>query len=225
MLVMAKAPVPGQVKTRLGATVGQAYAAELAHAALLDTLAVCEQVFGAGRRLIALTGDVAQGVDPESMRAALRGWRVFPQEGGDLGVRIAAAHRTAHALAAGPVVQIGMDTPHLTTGHLSAVVAAARGGRPVLGRAHDGGWWVLATQSAGDVDGLGEVTMSAPDTWESTHAAVSRATRAPVATDELGDVDTEQDAVRTAALAPTTRFARIWNRGPLVAARSAGESS
>ena len=42
MLVVAKAPVAGRVKTRLGAEVGMAAAAELAAASLLDTLAaVC----------------------------------------------------------------------------------------------------------------------------------------------------------------------------------------
>ena len=44
-LVMAKAPVPGRVKTRLGARVGMEVAAELAAAALLDTIAACRSAF------------------------------------------------------------------------------------------------------------------------------------------------------------------------------------
>ena len=47
-LVLAKAPVAGRVKTRLGADVGMAYAADLAAAALLDTLLACTAAFGPG---------------------------------------------------------------------------------------------------------------------------------------------------------------------------------
>ena len=43
VLVVAKAPVPGAAKTRLAATVGDRNAAELAAAALLDTIDVCAQ--------------------------------------------------------------------------------------------------------------------------------------------------------------------------------------
>ncbi len=45
VLVMAKAPVAGQVKTRLGAHVGHDAAADLAAACVLDTLDVCQEVF------------------------------------------------------------------------------------------------------------------------------------------------------------------------------------
>ena len=41
ILVIAKAPVPGLAKTRLGAAVGMDVAAELAAAALLDTVRTC----------------------------------------------------------------------------------------------------------------------------------------------------------------------------------------
>ncbi len=44
--MLAKAPVAGRVKTRLGADVGMAYAAELAAAALLDSLDACADGFG-----------------------------------------------------------------------------------------------------------------------------------------------------------------------------------
>ncbi len=219
VLVMAKAPLAGQVKTRLGASVGADCAAELALAALLDTLAVCESVFAEGRRLVALAGSVTHSVDPPALHRALEGWHVVAQEGVAFGDRLVAAHRRAHATLGGPVVQIGMDTPHVTARHLERVVAAVGGGHPVLGRALDGGWWVLASASPDDVHGLHEVAMSRPDTWARTHECLERAAGTVLPTDELGDVDTALDAAAVASAAPHTAFARAWR------ARSSSERS
>jgi uncharacterized protein len=210
-LVVAKAPEPGRVKTRLAADVGDRRAAELAHAALLDTLEVCEQVFGRGRRVLALAGSVEASVDARELRAATRQWQVVPQHGTGLAERLADAHRTAHALCGGPVVQVGMDTPHLTPEALAHVVARARNGFRVLGRAHDGGWWVLASVWPDDVRGLDSVAMSRPDTYDATLACLRRAAGEVLPVPQLGDVDTADDAHEVALAAPTTRFARSWN--------------
>lgn len=222
VLVMAKAPVPGQVKTRLGADVGNRQAAELAHAALLDTLGVCESVFAPGRRVVSLSGSIGASVDPVSLTRALAGWHVMAQDGDGFGDRIANAHRAAHREVGGPVVQIGMDTPHVPAAWLRDVVAELGRGRPVLGRAHDGGWWVLATTSARDVEGLHSVQMSRPDTWAHTLESVERATGPVVAAAELGDVDTVHDAEVAAVSAPHTGFARAWRE--ISTARSARAS-
>jgi glycosyltransferase A (GT-A) superfamily protein (DUF2064 family) len=57
---MAKAPVPGRVKTRLGARVGMDVAADLAAAALLDTIAACRSAFTECH--LALDGSLADAV-------------------------------------------------------------------------------------------------------------------------------------------------------------------
>ncbi|KQZ88373.1 hypothetical protein ASD62_02575 [Phycicoccus sp. Root563] len=212
ILVVAKAPVAGEVKTRLAATVGAHHAARLAQAALLDTLAVCESVFPRGRRVLALAGSIHRTVDPAQLLQALTGWHVVGQDGPTFAHRLATAHRDVHATHGGPVVQLGMDTPHVTARHLEHVIAATRGGRPVLGRAPDGGWWVLATTSPGDVAGLPLVPMSHPDTWVRTRAAVEGAAGTVLHTAELGDVDTAADAHAVAAAAPHTRFAHAWRQ-------------
>jgi glycosyltransferase A (GT-A) superfamily protein (DUF2064 family) len=213
-LVMAKAPVPGQVKTRLARTVGAERAATLACAALLDTLDVCEAVFAHGRRVLALTGGLAQAVGAPELLAALAGWQVIAQHGAGLGARIANAHRDVHALVGAPVVQIGMDTPHLPSELLAKVAdRAQRRGRPILGPADDGGWWVLASPVPTTVDHLDRVPMSRPDTGAATLRALSLAGSVPVLAPTLGDVDTADDAERAAAAAPHTRFARAWLAG------------
>jgi hypothetical protein len=80
ILVMAKSPVPGQVKTRLAAGVGDETASDLAAAALLDTLAACHAAFP-GECHLALAGDVAGAARGSAIRQALRSWHVFDQVG------------------------------------------------------------------------------------------------------------------------------------------------
>ena len=87
ILVVAKAPVPGLAKTRVAATVGDAAAAELAAAALLDTL---ETVAALGWPVVvAMTGDLGEAVRVDEITRALSGVRVVPQRGDGLGERLA----------------------------------------------------------------------------------------------------------------------------------------
>lgn len=209
-LVMAKAPLAGVAKTRLAATAGKAGAARLALAALLDTVEACEQVFGADHCHLAVDGDLARvpGID---LPGRLAGWTLHRQRGEGLGQRIANAHRDVHALTGAPVVQLGMDTPHLTTATLGAVAdAVTRTRLPVLGLAEDGGWWVLASGEVHHVDGLERVPMSTELTGLATRNVLRRnaghVTEAPV----LRDVDVAEDAEHAALSAPASRFARAW---------------
>lgn len=213
VLVMAKAPVPGRVKTRLAATVGDAAAARLAHAALLDTLEVCEEVFGPSRCHLALAGDLdAVGPeDAEGLRERLRSWTVRPQRGDGFGERLEQAHVDVHAAAGVPVVQIGMDTPHLRAPDLAAVARAATSEGAVLGRAEDGGWWVLASGRAAHVAGLGHVPMSSTQTGQLTEDLLRAAGLTVTDAPSMRDVDDAEDAAAAASLAPSTRFAREWH--------------
>ncbi|MEP7765850.1 DUF2064 domain-containing protein [Sanguibacter sp. 25GB23B1] len=213
VLVMAKAPVPGQVKTRLASAVGPVFAARLAAAALLDTLDACEQAFGLDRCHLALAGDLDEVVD-DDLLLRLSSWTVHDQRGDGLAVRIANAHRDVHGVTRAPVVQLGMDTPHVSPDVLGRVCDVVSGGVPVLGLAEDGGWWVLATSSPGLVDGLEQVQMSTPrtgrETWDLLQSQDAGVVEAPT----MRDVDVVADAVHVAALAPTTRFAQRWHAGP-----------
>jgi glycosyltransferase A (GT-A) superfamily protein (DUF2064 family) len=225
VLAVAKAPVPGRVKTRLAAEVGYDAAADLAAAALHDTLVACSGAFPPGHRYLALDGDLAGAVDGPALLAALTGWAVLPQRGRGLAERLAHAHAdvTAHARrhggAAPRVVQVGMDTPQLTARDLAAMgdPSAGRSGaeasyrrRAVLGMARDGGWWAVSLADPGHAEALRDVPMSTPRTGIDTRAALVRAGAEVVAGPSLRDVDTAADADQVARLAPHTRFARRW---------------
>jgi uncharacterized protein len=214
VLVMLKAPVPGQVKTRLGALVGDGAAAELAAACILDTLDVCEEVFGEpGDRHVALAGELEAAVQRSDLEQRLLGWTVHPQHGAGFAERLVRAHADTARAAGVAVVQIGMDTPHLSSADLADVAdRVGRGNDVVLGPAHDGGWWVLAVTDPRFARSLRGVEMSTGRTYAETRAALEAAGARVADAATLRDVDTAGDARVAAAAAPATRFARRWAR-------------
>ncbi len=134
LLVMAKAPVAGRVKTRLCPPCSPMEAAALAEAALADTLEAVA-ASGADRRVLALDGDPGPWLPA--------GFEVFPQCAGRFDDRLAAAWQAA----GGPGVQIGMDTPQVTPALLDDALASLESSTAALGLAADGGWWAIALRA------------------------------------------------------------------------------
>jgi glycosyltransferase A (GT-A) superfamily protein (DUF2064 family) len=211
VLVVAKAPVAGSVKTRLGQVVGMEHAARMAAAALLDTLAACVTAYGGTRCHLALHGVLAHAERSDELIDAVEGWTVHPQRGEDFAARLVNAHHDAAAASGAPVVQVGMDTPHLDGG-----VLAEAGSRlvqrddAVLGPAADGGWWLLGVGDPRLVDHLGQVPMSTDRTGELTREALLRAGARVTHVETLRDVDEIDDAESVALAAPDSRFARAF---------------
>jgi len=208
VLVVAKAPVAGLVKTRLGADVGLAEAAELAAAALLDTIAACREAYGADACLLSLSGDLADAVRGDEIARALDGWAVAPQRGITFAERLANAH--ADVPPGGPVVQVGMDTPQLTPELLLGAARTLDDHDAVLGPAVDGGWWVLGLREPRGAAALQDVPMSTPTTYDDTRRALTDAGLGVATTASLRDVDTVADADAVADAVPDGEFARAW---------------
>ena len=209
LLVVAKAPQPGRAKTRLCPPLTPAQAADLAAAALLDTLAAVSAVPG-GRVIVALTGDLSRAARAAALRRALRGIPTPAQRGPDLGHRIAAAHHDAAALLPGrPVLQLGMDTPQVEPALLADAATPLHSGLvdAVVGPAADGGWWALGLRDPRSAAVIAGVPTSRADTGERTVAALRAAGLRVVLLPELSDVDTIADALAVSAAAPGTRFA------------------
>lgn len=209
VLVVAKAPVAGRVKTRLGADVGLEDAAGLAAAALADTLAAAAALVGPARCHLSLEGDLAAAdvVDGAGLRGLVEGWTITPQRGDLLGERLAHAHA---ACGRGPVVQVGMDTPQITPALLTVVADGLADADAVLAPAADGGWWALALRDPAQAAALVDVPMSTPTTGADTAAALRAAGLTLADGPVLADVDTVVEAAEVAALAPDTRFAATW---------------
>lgn len=211
LLVVAKAPHPGRAKTRLAATVGDEVAADLAAAALLDTLRACTTAVGADRCVLALAGDLDGCAREADLRADLAGWAVVRQRGDGFAERLASAHADA---GPGPVVQVGMDTPQLTPALLLEVAAGLDDHDAVLGPAHDGGWWVLALRDPAGAASLRGVRMSTESTGDDTRAALETAGVSVGEGPALADVDTAADADVVAAERAGGEFAQAWRAVP-----------
>jgi rSAM/selenodomain-associated transferase 1 len=203
LIVIAKEPVPGRVKTRLTPPFTPEQAAELARAALADTLeAVASARFQ--RRLLVLEGDAASVDVPV-------GFRVLPQVGGGLDRRLAAAFHEAAAFDAGPVLLVGMDTPQVTGPLLEACMPTALEDA-TIGPAEDGGFWSLGFRSPRDLD-LDRLMFDVPMSTDTTGAVqLGRLTEAGLRVrilPTLRDVDTVADLQTVAAAAPASRFAGV----------------
>lgn len=211
LLVVAKAPVAGRVKTRLGAEVGMAAAARLAAASLADTVTACTATYGARRCCLALDGSLEDAVDGPALTALVEGWHVLPQRGAGLAERLVHAHEDAARLTERALVQVGMDTPQLTPELLASVGDGLDADDAVLGPADDGGWWVLAIRDGRSVEAIAEVPMSTPTTGAETRLALEAAGLRVASAATLRDVDTAEDAEAVAALVAGSHFARTWD--------------
>ncbi|MGH4000311.1 MAG: TIGR04282 family arsenosugar biosynthesis glycosyltransferase, partial [Pseudonocardiaceae bacterium] len=209
LLVLAKAPVPGQVKTRLCPPATPTQAAGIAAAALLDTLDAVLAV-PAVIPVVALTGDLSHAVDAAELTARLRATTVLPQRGTTLGQRIAAAYADVATVVGDlPVLQVGMDTPQVGTRLFSQCLDLLDGNGvdAVFGRAADGGWWTMGVRRPSVADLIAEIPTSRPDTGARTLAVLRDAGCRVLEVPELSDVDTWQDAIKVAAEVPGGRFA------------------
>jgi rSAM/selenodomain-associated transferase 1 len=199
LIVIAKAPVPGQVKTRLTPPFTPEQAAALAAAALEDTLGAVADA-EVDHRLLVLHGDP----QPRWRRT----FTVVPQTDGTLDRRLAAAFGAAALRDPGPVLLVGMDTPQVTADLLQACMPTDAEDA-TLGPAEDGGFWSLGFRRPRECDLpalLHGVPMSTGHTGADQRrrltAAGLRVRLLPV----LRDVDTAADAAHVAALRPSGHF-------------------
>lgn len=189
ILVLAKKPIAGRVKTRLCPPCTPDEAATIAAAALHDTLDAVRAV--PTRHVLAY--DHESTVDE---------FAVIRQRGAGLGDRIA----NAFADVGGPILQIGMDTPQVTAQLLGDGLRMNADG--VLGPAVDGGWWALGLRDHRHAELIRDVPMSTPDTGRLTLKALRGAGLTIDLLPTLRDVDTFDAARKVAAEIPQSTFAR-----------------
>ena len=138
VICFTRAPVPGQTKTRLMPLLSGEACAELHAAFLRDVARACRETGAAV--YVAYTPEGDRGPLAEIFPFA-RG--LFPQEGADLGQRMAAAMDHVLALGHSPCVLIGSDLPLLTAAHLNKAFAALEGADATLGPTLDGGYYLV----------------------------------------------------------------------------------
>ena len=195
LIVIAKAPVAGRVKTRLTPPLRPDQAAALACAALEDTLAAVADATLADRRVLALDGEPGDWLPA--------GFELVAQRGDGLAERLAAAFEDV----SGPALLVGMDTPQVTPELLDTGLASlADGADAVLGAAPDGGYWAIGLERP-DARVFAGVPMSQRHTGAVQRRRLNALGLVTHYLPPLRDVDTFVDARAVAAAAPGGRFA------------------
>lgn len=141
LAVMAKAPVAGQVKTRLLPVLTPEEAAELSRALLVDQLNHLSGLKSADLYL-AFTPDDARASMAELASAP---FRLFAQEGDDLGARMNGVFDWLRAQGHRNMVLIGGDLAPVPLRNLAEAFTALEvaGERVVLGPSRDGGYYLV----------------------------------------------------------------------------------
>ena len=207
LLVIAKAPVPGKVKTRLCPPCTPEQAADLARAALRDTLAAALAAQHAGRRVVVLDGPPGPWL-PE-------GFEVIAQHGDGLAERLGAAFaRRRRARVPG------------RHGHAAGHARAARRRShrvdatddSAFGTTPDGGYWGIGLRTP-DPRVFEHVPMSTDHTGARQLARLTELGLNPAILPPLTDVDTFDDALarrrrgaRDALRRRASRSSRRWPR-------------
>ncbi|MFI4876979.1 MAG: TIGR04282 family arsenosugar biosynthesis glycosyltransferase [Blastopirellula sp. JB062] len=180
----------GQVKTRLGATIGMQPAAEI-HRLFVQTAV---KRFGSlgDRRILAYAPH-----DAEASFAAMTGdaWRLLPQSPGSLGDRISQFFAASFAGGSSRVVLIGSDSPNLPVQYVHQMFRQLEEADVTLGPAEDGGYYAIGLKSRCDRL-FEEIAWSTPDVLEQTLARCRTLGLRTFQSPTWYDVDTQDDLSR-----------------------------
>jgi glycosyltransferase A (GT-A) superfamily protein (DUF2064 family) len=201
VVILAKSPVAGRVKTRLQPTFSRVEAAALAAAGIRDTLDAVARL-GPRRTVLAWDGPHTPWMPPEVC--------VLPQRGWGLDERLEHVFEDVYATERDrevSVLLVGMDTPQLTAGDLDV----EWDGDAVLGPSCDGGYWAIGFRhyTPRAIEG---VPMSTARTGALQRERLERLGHRVGMLPAMRDVDIAEDAAEVARAAPDTRFGRLHRR-------------
>lgn len=189
LVVMAKHPALGRVKTRLAEGVGAVEAMRFYRHASREVLRRVAHD-PRWRTLLALTPDAARhdaGIWPDGMP-------LIAQGEGDLGRRMG---RLMRDLPAGPVVIIGSDIPDIGAAHIALAFRKLGDADAVFGPADDGGYWLVGLKRRPRVPEIFDnVRWSGEHALADTRANAERAGLRVAMLGVLADIDTAEDLKR-----------------------------
>lgn len=142
IVVMAKFPSAGQVKTRLSPFLSDDQSASLAACFLKDTIAKVRQVTG---NIIVAYSPAGAGEQLKALLPDGDGLRMVAQKGNDLGKRLESALLYAESEGFSPVIVIGADSPTLPPEFVKTAIESFKSNETdiVLGATRDGGFYLV----------------------------------------------------------------------------------
>ena len=184
VIVFCREPRAGEVKTRLARSIGARAAVELYRTLLDHTVAVA--VTSGYEVRLSLASDPLEAPTREHP------WEVQPS--GDLGHRLRGSFERAFERGVHHVVIVGSDSPEVTPNHVRQAADALHNADVVLGRATDGGYWLVGQRDPG-ADLFRDIPWSVDSTLERTLERARRLDLEVCELEELIDLDTVEDLV------------------------------
>lgn len=197
VIVFAKPPRPGQAKARLAAVLGEAAAAELARAFVIDTWSMVGSLEWADPILATTDVDDACWSD-------LSGAEVWAQGDGDLGDRMERTLRRALESYDAAIV-IGSDVPGVPVTALNEARAALKVADAVIGPSEDGGYYLVGFRGTCPAGAFSGVEWSTSRTRADTMAGLRALGLAIVKVTTWFDVDEGDDLHRLRQLGDRLR--------------------
>ena len=201
IILFAKAPVPGRVKTRLFPRLSPAEAASLHDALVRDTISSFEALSDCA--------DLELHSDAPVADWGPKGWIMRLQHEGDLGLKMLQALSGALARGHERAMIAGSDAPTLPVAHLRALLACEAD--VALGRAEDGGYYAIACRRA-HPEMFRDVAWSGTNALDETVAACGRCGLSVEIGPRWWDVDTPEDLERLAQSPDMPAHTAAWFR-------------
>jgi glycosyltransferase A (GT-A) superfamily protein (DUF2064 family)/SAM-dependent methyltransferase len=195
VVILAKEPRPGLVKTRLQSRFSAEEAAELAAASVRDTQRAVH-ASRIPRRVLCWDGDPSAFAD---------GFELVSQRAGTLNDRLAGAFIDIDRHDSARVLLVGMDTPQISGALLDADWEDCDA---VLGLSEDGGFWAIGLRTADAVRVFAGIEMSSPRTGSAQLARLLSLGQSVKLLPPLHDIDEPEDAAYIADRYPGLEFSR-----------------
>ena len=184
LIVFAKTPRVGTVKTRLAASIGEVAACD-AYRLMVDTL--LGRIKPLDHVELRFTPDDGASEARQWLRKT---WRARPQGPGNLGERLQNAFEAAFLQGTRRAVVIGSDCPYVTPEDIEAAWAALNTNDLVLGPSSDGGYWLIGLR-APQPSLFDEIPWSTNRVFQETFSRAKAASLRVHILRELIDVDSE----------------------------------
>ncbi len=213
LVIMAKAPREGEVKTRLIGELTAEDAKQLYVAFLGDAFALAEEIMDEREDLAVALCYTPAGEEEAFEEVEREGSMMLPQRGGDLGERLRNCFADLFAMGFESVIAIGADSPTVP-GELiyDAFDCLDEGDDLVLGPTPDGGYYLIGMRALHDTLFAG-VPWSTPEVFAATKRQAAAAGLRLVELPEWYDVDTPADLERLREeLRETREGARLTRR-------------
>ncbi len=194
LILFVKYPEPGNVKTRLGKTIGMDRAADVYRE-------IAQSAFRISAAIAGEFTTIYVWFDPGADLTAIQSWVgdkrfVYAEQRGDsLGDRMRHAFQEAFGHGATKVVILGTDVPEINLSIVDQAFDALERHEVVLGPSTDGGYYLLGMRAPGH-DLFDGIPWSTPDVFPATLRLLEKHHATVAFVPQLSDIDTLEDYIR-----------------------------